>query len=271
MNLLDALDGEDHLVVDLARPMYDGMPRSPTHPGFQLSLTQRHGDTPRPDGITGSHETIVLGGHVGTHLDAVCHVAVDGRLFDGSPVEESTTHGGYAYGGIEQVAPFVGRAVFFDIPGLTDRSSLEPGEPVTREDLEAAAAAVTLRCGDAALVRTGWGSRWPNEDFARTTHGVPGLTLEAAQWLSSQGVRLVGGDTLAVEQIHAETGHTMLPVHRHLLGECGINILEVMALERLVHHQVRELVFICAPLNILGATGSPVRPLAVIQKGATNE
>lgn len=74
------LDGPRR-VIDLSQPFEVGMPCSPTHPGFEMSIEVAHGDVLRSDGITGSHEKITFGDHVGTHVDALCHVAVDGAIF----------------------------------------------------------------------------------------------------------------------------------------------------------------------------------------------
>ena len=59
----------------------------------------------------------------------------------------------------------------------------------------------------------------------------------------------------------------MLPAHRVLLVERGIYIIETMALEELAAAQVYEFVFVLSPLPLFGATGSPVRPLAVVSDG----
>jgi len=262
-----AVDGPRR-VVDLSQPFEVGMPSSPTHPGFEMSIAVRHGEVLRSDGITGSHETVTFGGHVGTHVDAFCHVAVDGAIFPGVPVTEAVADGRYVVGGIEQMPPYVGRAVLYDVPRLIGRP-MNPEEAVTREHLEALGAQGEPSRGEAVLVRTGWGARWPGGDYARPKDGIPGLDLDAARYLSSRGVVLVGADTIAVEQITAEHGLTRLPVHRHLLGERGIHLLESANLEQLSDITGCALLLFCAPLKIVGATAAPVRPLAIVFEGAT--
>ena len=96
--------------------------------------------------------------------------------------------------------------------------------------------------------------------------GVPGPTEEAARWLAGRGVRATGAETIAYEQIKPEVGHALLPVHRLLLAEHGIHIIEVMNLSGLAAAGVHEFVFVLAPLKIVGGTGSPVRPLALVQR-----
>jgi kynurenine formamidase len=76
-------------------------------------------------------------------------------------------------------------------------------------------------------------------------------------------VRVTGADTIAYERLAPGAGHSSLPVHTILLVENGIHIVEVMALEELAADRVYEFLFVLVPLKLTGATGSPVRPLAV--------
>jgi kynurenine formamidase len=82
--------------------------------------------------------------------------------------------------------------------------------------------------------------------------------------LASQAPRAVGADTIAFELLAPGSGHALLPAHRVLLVEHGIHIIETLALEDLAASRIREFTFMLAALPIVGATGSPVRPLAVV-------
>ncbi|MCO5997346.1 cyclase family protein [Actinoallomurus rhizosphaericola] len=263
MKLFDLLD-DGIEAIDLAQPLETGMPVSPTHPGFQFALRQRHGDVERPDGMTGSHEMIVLGGHVGTHMDALCHVAVDGRMYGGVAVADALDDGRYRSHGIDQVPPLVRRGVLVDVPAVRGLDRLPPGEPVSVEDLRAVE--VLPKRGDVVLVRTGWAQLWGDPPaYLGDERGVPGLDVEAAAWLAELGVAAVGADTIALEHIPPGGGLASLPVHRLLLAENGINLIEVMALETLAARGAGEFLFVGAPLNIRGATGAPIRPLALVE------
>lgn len=121
------------------------------------------------------------------------------------------------------------------------------------------------RAGEAVLVRTGWGGRWPQPRYADVADGQPGLDVGAARALLERGVVLVGADTLAVEHLAAERGLTDLPVHRLLLAEHGVHLVENLDLETLAGLAVTEVSLVCAPLAIVGATGAPVRPLALVE------
>ncbi len=73
-------------VYDLAQPYFVGMPHYPTHPPFLFGLTKKHGDVLTPDGNSSAADAIALGGHVGTHIDALNHFACGGKLHGGIDV-----------------------------------------------------------------------------------------------------------------------------------------------------------------------------------------
>lgn len=263
--LLTALAGAT--VLDLAQPMFRGMPQSPNHPPFQLALQRRHGDYVRADGGSAANELIVTGGHVGTHVDALAHVSHEGRLHGGVDAGSVQSHEGFSVLGIDTFPPFVGRAVLLDVTAVQGVDVLPAGYGVTAEDLQAAAdrSGVAVRPGDAVLVGTGWSRRWDDPvAFVGGEAGVPGPDESAAAWCVDHGARIVGGETIALEQIRPGAGHALLPVHRHLLVEHGVNIVETMRLCELLDAGVAEFVLVLAPLRLRGATGSPVRPLAVV-------
>jgi len=259
----------DAEVFDLAQPMRRGMPQSPNHPPFRMLLERRHGDMVRADGGSAANELIVTGGHVGTHVDALAHVSHEGYVFGGLPAASVQSHDGLGGLGIEEFVPFVGRAVHLDVARLHGVATLEPGHEVTSAELAAAERETgPIRPGDAVLVGTGWSRLWENgERFVGLTDGVPGPGPEAAYWLADRNVRVVGGETIAFERIAPGEGHATLPVHRVLLVEKGIHIVETMRLHPLADAGVTECLLVLAPLPVVGATGAPARPLAVVPRG----
>jgi kynurenine formamidase len=254
-------------LVELGHPLFTGMPCSPNHPGFRMSLLRRHGDMVRPDGGSASNEMIVTGGHVGTHVDALAHVSHNGQLHGGVDAVAAQTGGRFRQLGAEHTPALLTRGVLLDVAATHGVDVLPPGYGISAEDLTAAAdrAGVQPRQGDVALVRTGWAR---NFDDARTylgdEHGVPGLTPQAADWLVAAGVAASGADTTAYEQIKPGAGHSALPVHRILLVDAGIHIIEHLALEEASRQRLTEFVFVMAPLRIVGGTGSPIRPVAAV-------
>jgi kynurenine formamidase len=253
--------------IELGQPLYTGMPCSPNHPGFRMALARRHGDMVRPDGGSAASEVIVTGGHVGTHIDALAHVSQDGKLHGGVDAAQAQRGGAFTAHGAERIPPLIRRGVLLDVAAARGAGVLEPGYGITGEDLARAAARAGTRprAGDVALVRTGWARHFPDaQRYLGRESGVPGVTEDGARWLAGCGVAATGADTTAYEQIPAGQGHRVLPVHRLLLVEEGIYIIEHLNLEAAAEAGLTEFLFVLAPLRITGGTGSPVRPLAVV-------
>ncbi|MFF0493683.1 cyclase family protein [Nocardia sp. NPDC004068] len=254
-------------LIELGQPFFTGMPCSPNHPGFRMTLARRHGDAVRPDGGSAANEIIVTGGHVGTHIDALSHVSHDGRLHGGVDAAEAQRGGAFTAHGAEHLPGLLCRGVLLDIARLHGADVLPGGYEITAGDLRAAAESggITPRSGDVVLIRTGWSRHFPDPAaYLGERTGVPGPNVAAARWLAAHGIVATGADTTAYEHIPPGTGHRVLPVHRVLLVDSGIHIIEHLALEDLSACGATEFTFVLAPLRIVGGTGSPVRPLAAM-------
>ena len=117
------------------------------------------------------------------------------------------------------------------------------------------------------LVRSGWGCRFAEgAAYVGRETGVPGVAEAGARWLAGHRPRAVGADTIAFERLAPGGGHSLLPAHNVLLVESGIYIVEAMDLDPLAAAGHAAFTFVLVPLNIFGATGSPVRPLAVLPR-----
>jgi kynurenine formamidase len=248
---------------DLAQPLHQGVPCSPNHPGFRFALQRRHGDRVRADGGSAASELIVTGGHVGTHVDALAHVSQDGLLHGGVEASEAQLGGRFSRLGTDELPIIVARGVLLDVVPEGARR-LPPGFPIGPDELIQAGGR-DLRAGDVALIRTGWAQLW-DDPIAFLSHddGVPGVTEAGARWLVDRGIQATGADTTAYEHIPAGQGHALLPAHRVLLVEAGVPIVEMLNLEALARDGIRECCFVLAPLPIVGGTGSPVRPFALV-------
>ena len=254
-------------VFDLGHEFFNGMPQSPNHPKFWMALQRRHGDVMRSDGGSAASETITTGGHVGTHIDALSHVSHHGKLYGGLSADDAMNGGRFSSLGIETVGPMFCRGVLLDVPSALGVGALEPAYEITPDDLEAACELSGVRPGegDVVLIRTGWGRHWSDADaYVGRASGVPGPGEESAKWLAATGIRAAGGDSIAFERIPPEVGHALLPAHRVLIVDNGIHIIESLALEEIAAASVYEFTFVLAPLKIVGGTGSPVRPIAVV-------
>ena len=253
-------------VYDLGHPLEPTMPVSPNHPGYRMALLRRHGDMVRGDGGSASNELITLGGHTGTHLDALAHVSQDGKLHGGIDAYQAQVGGRFKELGVETVAPIFCRGVLLDVAGHRGVSTLSPGEPIGADELRAVAAAegIELPKGGAVLVRSGWARNWGDPPtYLGQQHGVPGPDATAGEWIAAAAPRVTGHDSMAYEHLAPGAGHALLPVHRILLVEHGVHILENVNLEQLAADRVYEFLFVCLPLKFVGGTGSPVRPIGV--------
>jgi kynurenine formamidase len=256
-------------IFDLEQPRTAAMPIHPSHlPGYTYALHRRHQDSYGQDGPrTGASGMLVMMEHTGTHIDAFCHQAEHLTLCGGVPVDAQVqTTRGFTRHGVEEIGPIVAPGVLLDIAGMRGVEALPPGYAITVEDLEACCAhqGVMVEAGDVALVRTGNERFW--DDSERYLAG-PGVHGDGSRWFASRGVRAVGADTMAWDVIglrDEELGCT-LPGHVIFLVQHGIYIIENLRLSGLATAAAWRFAFICTPLQLVGATGSPVRPLALVQ------
>ncbi len=241
---------------DLAQLYFPGMPHFPSHPPFLYSLSKRHGDILYSDGATSAADAIALGTHVGTHIDSLSHFSCNGVFYGGRQVEH-TYERGMSDLGVDTIAPIVRRAVLLDIAGLEGVDILPPDFEITAGHLSRASK-TEIAAGDVVLLRTGWAQLFHDAKQYINNTACPGPGIEGARWLSSRKIFAAGSDTVAFEK----TPSSAMPVHAHLLVESGIHIIEVLNLEELARDGVHDFLFVAAPMNIRGATGAPVRPLA---------
>ena len=248
-------------IYDLGQPYYVGMPHYPVHPPYLYTLNKLHGEFVLPNGASSASETFTLGGHVGTHIDALAHFSCDGKLHGGVAPTQSYGSGVDQYS-IDNVAPIFRPGVLFDVAALQGVDALPEDFVVTPEHLEACG--VKPPAGGVALIRTGWARFWSDaKRYITGGHGAivvgPGPTEPAARWLSERGIFAAGSDTVAFERVPSK-----MEVHVHLLVEKGIHIIECLNLEALARDAVKQFTFVALPLKIRGGTGSPIRPVALV-------
>jgi kynurenine formamidase len=207
-------------------------------------------------------------GDAHTHIDALCHVVFDGRLYDGVSARTLTSAGAAALSIDVADQGLVGRGVLLDVARVRRRPWLEPGEAVTVEDLEAAEQeqAVRVGPGDILCVRVGHRSRrnalgaW---DVAATRAGLHPLV---ARYLSERQVAALGSDSNNDAAPSAVTD-VPFPLHVLAVNAMGLHLIDYLDLEELaqVCAELNRWSFLCliAPLRLVAATGSPVNPIAV--------
>ncbi|CAN5212825.1 cyclase family protein [soil metagenome] len=256
-------------VYDLEQPRFRGMPIHPAHqPGYFYALHRRHADNYRPQS-SGSRSSasgmLSMMEHSGTHIDALCHQACGLELFGGVPVAAVESAIGFSQLGIETVPPLLTRGVLLDVAGCKNQEMLPPHYGITADDLQACARSqqVTVKAGDVLLVRTGFAQIWLDEPAYLEAAGV---AKSGTIWAADQQVVAVGADNMAWDVIperDPESGSTLF-AHLHLLTKKGIYILENLNLESLASERCYEFAFVGIPLKFQGATGSPIRPLALV-------
>ncbi|HUN42281.1 MAG TPA: cyclase family protein [Acetobacteraceae bacterium] len=210
-------------------------------------------------------ERIEMTAHVGTHIDALGHFSKGDRLYNGLAASETVTDWGLEKLGIEHAPPMIARGVLLDVAGLDGGPHLAAGRVVTPDDLARAAdaAAVEIGPGDIVLIRTGWG-RYFGADNTRYLAGEPGIDEPAARWLTAKGVVAIGCDNMAVEVLPNPEKSLSMPVHQHALAEAGVYLVENLVLDELARDRLSAFCFILLATKFRGATGSPVRPVALV-------
>jgi kynurenine formamidase len=217
---------------------------------------------------TGAHEDVlVMASHTTSHMDALVHVYSDYKHYNGVGHDEMHALGGAQRLGIEKVGGFAARAVILDLPGYYgDESHVELGRMIMGADLEGAAAkqGVEVRAGDVVLVRTGYLQMWWAAQAAGEDPGFlqAGIGADAARWLAAKDVVAVGSDNAAVEVIPFDE-NDFLRVHKILLVDHGIYMLEFLNLAEPVAAGIYEGILAVGPLKVTGATGSPVNPIFI--------
>jgi kynurenine formamidase len=203
-----------------------------------------------------------------SHIDALCHVAFDGALYNGRSSASFDAHGA-TVNTIEAAKDgLVGRGVLLDVPRLRGVPWLEPGDNVFPDELEAAERekGVAVSAGDILLVRTGHTRRLAELGPWETAKAKAGLHPTAARFLAERDVAALGSDGNS-DTAPSTTEGIAFPIHTLTLNAMGVLLLDYLQLEGLVEACEQEgrweFLFVGAPLRIVGGTGSPLNPLAV--------
>jgi len=272
--VLARLDGAR--VYDLGTDYFIGMPswQGAGDPHYQIWMTHTpHGtvvDDPMNVGATRNRHVSYTGAavsmytHMGTHIDALNHFGLDGKIWNGFDAREHLGDRGWKKAGVEKLPAIVARGVLIDLAAARGVDMLPPGYKVRKADLQKALALqkTTLQRGDVVVLRTGRMKTYANA--AAYMDNPPGLGLDGAAFLVEEGGAMsIGADNLSLESFPSEVDHDYVPVHTYLLAQQGVTILELLDLEELARDKVYEFAFITAPLKLRGADASPVRPIAI--------
>jgi kynurenine formamidase len=273
-------------VYDLETERFKGMPTWPGHAAYEFMSYA----TPRgrrnmvnseyypdqswfgkggwleknPQGIAANTEIMVTPLHVGTHIDALCHITAgeDAHWYNGFNQDEHSGDFGPLKTDMPKIKPIVCRGVLLDIPGSKGIPHLPPNYGITIKDIEECIAwsGVELRKNDAVLLHTG--QRWPELDTCPNT----GVIIESVRYLvEEKGCVLIGNDTVSLESIPSPSiPEHVHPVHHYMLIQQGMHMIELVQTAELAADKCYEFCFICTPSKFRGATGVFVRPIAIV-------
>ena len=209
-----------------------------------------------------------------THMDALCHIAYQGLVYNGRPAQQvMTSKGATALDVTAYREGLVGRGVLLDVPRFRGIRWLEPGEAVTRAELEAVerAQGVRLGEGDILVFRTGHHRRrlelgaWSN-DYPPAGQGKAGLHVDTIRWMHERRIAafLPDGDG---ETVPSNVEGVLYPIHPLQVTAMGMLAADSLQLEDLAtacEQEGRfEFMVVGLPLRLPGGTGSPWNPIAI--------
>lgn len=189
---------------------------------------------------------IYMSDHCATHVDSTIHFNPNGKSIDQIPLE-----------------------LWYNDGCVLDLSYKKTGEDITPEDLEKAAekAGVDLTTTPIVLIRTDRSKLWGKREYH---WDIVDLTTEGAEWLINKGVKVIGVDMVCIERdrIRFRPDASLkpwdsmrYPVHS-LMKKYEFFIIENLAnLDKIPKPKFK---FIGFPLGIKGASGSPIRAVALI-------
>jgi len=233
--------------VDLTYPFNDQTLYWPNSPGgFEL---KRLAYGPTPGGWFYSSNTFCAPEHGGTHIDAPIHFSERGATVDQIPLTQL-------------IAP----AVVIDI---TNKAASDPDYRLTADDVRTwESANGAIASGTIVLLRTGWGSRYPERKayFGDDTPGAtdhlhfPSYGEDAARLLiNERRVAAIGVDTASIDYGQS---HDFV-VHQIANGAGVPGFENVASLDRV---PLRGAWVVALPMKIAGGSGAPLRMIAFVPR-----
>ena len=262
-------------VYDMAHILDDKVPAFPGRTFRQSLTTSAHLlNRRRPDAgpagwgennVNWIVEIVSSTSQLGTHLDALNHLQIGDRCYNGHPLTDLAEEYGTNKLGVETVPQIITRGVLVDVAGLYGLARLARGYVISVADVIAALnrQGAQLERGDAVLFHTGWGDLWL-QDNETYLSGEPGPGLELALWLVEQGVALTGCDTWSYGAVPPEDPAQPFVVPQTLNVRHGMFIVENLFTSALARDQVSQFMFILTHAKVRGATGAWVSPVAII-------
>jgi kynurenine formamidase len=256
--------------VSLARPI-ETEPAEDNPEPARYEMTGALGDHHKERGLDFATDRFAknIHGNANSHIDALCHVVFNSKLYNDVPVDDLTPRGATSLSidGIHN--GIVGRGVLLDIPRLRRQPWLEPGDVVTDSDLRAAEEAeqVHVGQGDLLFVRVGHYRRREELGPWDVAHERAGLYPTALELLAERGIAVLGSDSNN-DAAPSRAEGVDFPVHVLAINALGIPLLDYLQFEDVAgvceQHGRWAFLAVIAPLRLPGATGSPINPIAIL-------
>jgi len=271
--ILSRIDGGK--VYDLSVEYYTGMPGwfPAGDPRYTFWMTHTPKGTIHDDPMKVGNEmnehvsysgsAISMYTHTGTHIDALNHFGLDGKIYNGFDADKHLGDRGWNKTGAETIPPIVARGVLIDVAADQGVEVLPPNFRIGKREIESALKRqdIKLTKGDVVLIRTGRMVNYQNTDAY--LENSPGLGMKGAEYLVEKGAMIIGGDNLSLEAFPSEVEGNYIPVHTYLLAQHGIPIMELVNLEKLAKDKVYQFALIGGSLKLRGADAAPMRPVAI--------
>lgn len=217
---------------------------------------------------TGDGFMISPHGMANTHMDALCHILDQGKMYNGFPASDVLSTGAEKNSILAGEQGIATRGVLLDIAALKGVDWLEPGDAISVADLEAAEErqGVKVRSGDILLVRTGRDTRRESEGAWPPFDGLAGLLMETLPWIREREVAILGCDGVS-DMIPSNVVDSPLPIHHIIITYMGIHLVDNARLgplgEACAARNRWEFLLTIAPLRLVGGTASPINPIAM--------
>ena len=247
-----------------------GMPAfAPRYTELQVVQPNQHfgRDTTSDFGYDITYNDDILQMWIGTgpQLDGLGHIGDDDIFYNCNKGEDFSFITGLTKMGIETVPPLVGRGVLINMAKHHGVSSMLGGQGITREDIKKAIKKqnIDLRKGDIILFHTGWTDAKLKSSPEEWGASIPGITNDAAVYLSELKPMAVGADTWGLGAVPPIEGDKVYYDHVTLIKENGIYILETMDTGKLAKENVTEFMFVLGQPKLKGAVQMIINPVAL--------
>ncbi len=226
--------------------------------------------TGETDGGQWSVDTIgvLFHGYQHTHLDALCHMFWQGKMYNGFSQTEVTRKGANKLSILNLKQGIVTRGILIDVPRLKGVAYLEPGTAIYPEDLDAweKKAKLKIAPGDVIFIRTGRWARRAAKGPWDIGNNSAGLHASCAKWIKQRDVAILGSDA-ASDLLPSGIEGVTHPIHQLTLVAMGVHILDNCDLEALSETCAKlnrwDFMLTASPIAVTGGTGSPLNPIAV--------